>query len=144
MENEKRYNYTTPKTFLEQINLYGKLLSTKTKDLKGRIVRLVNGLEKLRTTAAQVDDLKVVLAKQEIELNEKNLAADQLIQVRILINMTEIAFLYMLNLFYLPIYSIYHQCFIYIYIYIYIYINKIKSVAYSSQGSHTGQLDFCN
>ena len=22
--------------------------------------------------------------------------------------------------------------------------NKIKSVAYSSQGSHTGQLDFCN
>ena len=23
-------------------------------------------------------------------------------------------------------------------------IKKIKSVAYSSQGSHTGQLDFCN
>ena len=31
-----------------------------------------------------------------------------------------------------------------IYIYIYIYIYIIKSVAYSSQGSHTGQLDFCN
>ena len=30
-------------------------------------------------------------------------------------------------------------------LYIYIYIlKKIKSVAYSSQGSHTGQLDFCN
>ena len=23
-------------------------------------------------------------------------------------------------------------------------LKKIKSVAYSSQGSHTGQLDFCN
>ncbi|PSN32950.1 Dynein beta chain [Blattella germanica] len=80
LENEKRYNYTTPKTFLEQINLYGKLLAEKTNDLKSRIIRLVNGLEKLKTTAAQVDDLKVILAEQEIELNEKNLAADQLIQ----------------------------------------------------------------
>ena len=33
---------------------------------------------------------------------------------------------------------------VYIYIYIYIYKLKIKSVAYSSQRSHTGQLDFCN
>ena len=34
---------------------------------------------------------------------------------------------------------------LYIYIYIYIYIKKIiKSVAYSSQGSHAGQLDFYN
>jgi dynein heavy chain len=44
-------------------------------------MRLVNGLEKLKTTAAQVDELKVVLAKQEIELNEKNIAADDLIRV---------------------------------------------------------------
>ena len=26
----------------------------------------------------------------------------------------------------------------------YKYLKKIKSVAYSSQGSHTGQLHFCN
>jgi dynein heavy chain len=44
-------------------------------------MRLVNGLEKLKTTAAQVDELKVVLAKQEIELHEKNIAADDLIRV---------------------------------------------------------------
>ena len=31
-----------------------------------------------------------------------------------------------------------------LYIYIYIYKLKIKSVTYSSQGSHTVQLDFCN
>lgn len=81
LENEKRYNYTTPKTFLEQINLYRKLFTEKTEDLKGRISRLVNGLEKLKTTAIQVDELKVVLAAQEIELHEKSIAADKLIQV---------------------------------------------------------------
>ena len=32
----------------------------------------------------------------------------------------------------------------YVYIYIYILDLKNKSMAYSSQGSHTGQLDFCN
>ena len=89
LENEKRYNYTTPKTFLEQINLYRKLLSEKTEDLKGRIARLENGLEKLKTTAIEVEQLKVVLADQEVELNLRNIAADKLIQVRI-------AFLYLL------------------------------------------------
>jgi dynein heavy chain len=49
--------------------------------MKGRISRLVNGLEKLKTTAKQVDELKVVLAAQEIELNEKSIATDKLIQV---------------------------------------------------------------
>jgi dynein heavy chain len=83
LENEKRCNYTTPKTFLEQINLYRKLLSEKTEDLQHRIARLENGLEKLKTTAVQVEELKVVLAEQEVELSMRNIAADKLIQVRI-------------------------------------------------------------
>jgi dynein heavy chain len=45
------------------------------------MLRLVNGLEKLKTSSAQVDELQVVLAQQEVELNEKNIAADKLIQV---------------------------------------------------------------
>jgi hypothetical protein len=56
--------------------------------LQGRIARLENGLEKLKTTAIQVEQLKVVLAEQEIELGVRNIAADKLIQVRI-------AFLYL-------------------------------------------------
>lgn len=78
---ERRYNYTTPKSFLEQISLYSKLLTEKTNDLQGRIQRLINGLEKLASTAEQVDGLKEILAVQEKELKEKNDAADQLIQV---------------------------------------------------------------
>lgn len=59
LQNERRYNYTTPKTFLEQIALYGKLLNEKTKDLKMTIVRLENGLEKLASCAGDVAVLKV-------------------------------------------------------------------------------------
>ncbi|KAI8120795.1 ciliary, Dynein beta chain [Lucilia cuprina] len=81
LQNERRYNYTTPKSYLEQISLYLKLLNDKHKDLQSKIIRLENGLEKLRSTAVQVADLKVKLAVQEIELKEKNDAADALIEI---------------------------------------------------------------
>jgi len=54
LTNERRYNYTTPKSFLEQIKLYQNLLEKQNVDLQGKIVRLENGLEKLRSTATQV------------------------------------------------------------------------------------------
>ncbi|KAI8438867.1 hypothetical protein MSG28_011209 [Choristoneura fumiferana] len=80
LANERRYNYTTPKSYLEQINLYAKLVYNKTDELRAKITRLENGLEKLRSTASQVDDLKAKLAIQEIELKQKNDAADRLIE----------------------------------------------------------------
>ncbi|CAH1253163.1 DNAH9, partial [Branchiostoma lanceolatum] len=81
LSNEGRYNYTTPKSFLEQIILYQNLLRKKGKELQGKMERLENGLQKLQSTAAQVDDLKAKLASQEVELKQKNEDADQLIQV---------------------------------------------------------------
>lgn len=51
---ERRYNYTTPKTFLEQIKLYQTLLSKKRSELTAKIERLENGLTKLQSTALQV------------------------------------------------------------------------------------------
>jgi len=50
----RRYNYTTPKSFLEQIKLYESLLGVKSKELQAKMDRLENGLTKLRSTAAQV------------------------------------------------------------------------------------------
>lgn len=38
-------------------------------------------MEKLRSTASQVDELKVKLAVQEVELQQKNEAADKLIEM---------------------------------------------------------------
>lgn len=81
LTNERRYNYTTPKSFLEQIKLYQNLLEKQNVDLQGKIVRLENGLEKLRSTATQVSDLKAKLAAQEVELAQKNEDANKLITV---------------------------------------------------------------
>ncbi|NWT20166.1 DYH9 protein, partial [Vireo altiloquus] len=81
LSNERRYNYTTPKSFLEQIKLYQNLLLKKDKELKAKMERLENGLEKLKSTSAQVDELKARLAAQEVELKQKNEDADKLIRV---------------------------------------------------------------
>ncbi|XP_078257485.1 dynein axonemal heavy chain 17-like [Rhinoraja longicauda] len=81
LATERRYNYTTPKTFLEQIKLYQNLLSSKRRDLIAKMDRLENGLAKLHSTASQVDDLKSKLAVQEVELQQKNDDADKLIKV---------------------------------------------------------------
>ncbi|KAK6632535.1 hypothetical protein RUM43_013303 [Polyplax serrata] len=81
LTNEKRYNYTTPKSFLEQISLYFKLLNEKSRENLDRIEKLENGLTKLVSTSQQVDGLKEILAVQEVVLAEKNAAADALITV---------------------------------------------------------------
>lgn len=54
LANERRYNYTTPKSFLEQIKLYHSLLGQKSKDLTTKMERLENGLQKLNSTSTQV------------------------------------------------------------------------------------------
>jgi len=81
LANDRRHNYTTPKSFLELINLYVKVLSSKHEELDSKMKRLENGLEKLRVTASQVAELKTQLAKQEVELNKKNEEADKLIEI---------------------------------------------------------------
>ncbi|CAG5911397.1 unnamed protein product [Menidia menidia] len=80
LANERRYNYTTPKSFLEQIKLYRSLLDQKSTELTTKMERLENGLQKLSSTSEQVDDLKAKLAVQEVELKQKNEDADKLIQ----------------------------------------------------------------
>uniref|UniRef100_A0A8C8VJF2 Dynein axonemal heavy chain 11 n=1 Tax=Pelusios castaneus TaxID=367368 RepID=A0A8C8VJF2_9SAUR len=78
-QNERRYNYTTPKSFLEQITLYKILLEKKYKEMSKRMEHLVNGIRKLKTTASQVEDLKFKLASQEAELQQRNQDAEALI-----------------------------------------------------------------
>jgi len=54
--NDRRYNYTTPKSFLEQITLYMKLLVSKTNDIKYGIQRFQTGIKQLISCAAQVSE----------------------------------------------------------------------------------------
>ncbi|XP_034877289.1 dynein heavy chain 11, axonemal [Mirounga leonina] len=78
-QNERRYNYTTPKSFLEQISLFKNLLKKKRKEVSEKKEHLVNGIQKLKTTASQVADLKARLASQEAELRLRNDDAEALI-----------------------------------------------------------------
>ena len=81
LANDKRYNYTTPKSFLELINLYVKILAEKNIEFKAKIERLGTGLNKLKSTGAMVEALKEQLAEQEEELGKKNEEADLLIKI---------------------------------------------------------------
>lgn len=80
LQAEKRYNYTTPKSFLEQISLYKRLLLTKRDEIQNNTRRLEKGLIKLLETSKKVDELKIILAIQEKEVKKKNEDADRLIQ----------------------------------------------------------------
>ncbi|PNJ55828.1 DNAH11 isoform 5 [Pongo abelii] len=78
-QNERRHNYTTPKSFLEQISLFKNLLKKKQNEVSEKKEHLVNGIQKLKTTASQVGDLKARLASQEGELQLRNHDAEALI-----------------------------------------------------------------
>ncbi|XP_058534261.1 dynein axonemal heavy chain 11 [Ochotona princeps] len=71
-QNEQRHNYTTPKSFLEQISLFKNLLKKKQEEVAQKKEHLVNGIHKLQSTASQVEDLKGRLASQEAELQLRN------------------------------------------------------------------------
>ncbi|KAF7658249.1 hypothetical protein LDENG_00015570 [Lucifuga dentata] len=77
--NEKRYNYTTPKSFLQQITMYRNLLEKSRAELQHKLNRLDSGLQKIQTTATQVEHLKAKLASQEAELIFKNQNIEALI-----------------------------------------------------------------
>ncbi|PHJ15603.1 dynein heavy chain family protein, partial [Cystoisospora suis] len=54
LENERRYAYITPKTFIESIKLYGSMLQEKIEALKSKSDRLSSGLQKLIDTKEKV------------------------------------------------------------------------------------------
>jgi len=69
-EKEKRYNYTTPKSFLELIYLYKNMLHSNREKLEGNISRLGTGLDKLEATAKDVAVLveQVKIKSAEVEI----------------------------------------------------------------------------
>ena len=77
--NERRYCYTTPKSFLELISLYKKLLERERGSLRVQRERLESGVEKIRQASEQVADLQTNLRQETIIVEEKKATADKLI-----------------------------------------------------------------
>lgn len=65
LEAEGRYNYTTPKSFLELIEFYKDLLRKHQGELGRNIGRLANGLKTLRKTN---DDVQVQHVSQQLNV----------------------------------------------------------------------------
>ena len=63
LEQERRYAYTTPKSFLELIKLFTNMLAKKRDDLLGNIERYETGLIKLRET-----EENVVIIEEEVKI----------------------------------------------------------------------------
>jgi dynein heavy chain, axonemal len=80
LQTERRYNYTTPKSFLELIYLYKNMLASKRAVLFKQIDRLESGLTKLQKTAADVNILEEELKIKAVEVAKAKEAADELME----------------------------------------------------------------
>jgi len=72
-ERERRFNYTTPTSFLELITFYKKLLGEKQGAIVESIARLERGLSTMRETTEKVDILKekLVLTMENVKVEEE-------------------------------------------------------------------------
>jgi len=77
---QRRYNYVTPKSFLELIGFYKYIFQEKRTEVQRQIDRLDVGLSTLRKTAADVDELQINLKRTMLHVEEKKLATDVLIE----------------------------------------------------------------
>lgn len=63
---ERRYNYTTPKSYLELIEFYKKLLGIKRTKVNNSIQRLETGLLTLKDTKERVEGLQQELTVKQV------------------------------------------------------------------------------
>jgi dynein heavy chain len=79
-QTEKRYNYTTPKSFLELIEFYKNLLMSRRADMFAGIKRLETGLDTLMRTNKDVAVLQEFLKEKKKEVEAKKAATDELLE----------------------------------------------------------------
>jgi len=79
LQLERRYNYTTPKSFLELIDFYKKLLEKKRNYILHQISRLENGLQTLAQTQTQVKGLQEDLREKMIQVEAESKKTEELI-----------------------------------------------------------------
>ena len=78
---ERRFNYTTPKSFLELIEFYKSLLAEKKGAIEKNIEKLKNGLATLLDVSTKVKELegqlKIVMVDVEIKTKETNILIEE-------------------------------------------------------------------
>ncbi|KAK8843995.1 hypothetical protein IAR55_006788 [Kwoniella newhampshirensis] len=75
-KRQGKYNHITPRHFLDFINHYVRLLNEKKEELEDQQRHLNVGLDKLRDTVSQVEELRHSLAAKSLQLEAKNSEAN--------------------------------------------------------------------
>jgi dynein heavy chain, axonemal len=93
LEADRRYCYTTPKSYLELLKLYVSMLAKKREESTLAVERLSSGLDKLRSTAEIVgrleEDLKVRLDAAEIEKEKAEGMAETVAKEKAIVEVEE-------------------------------------------------------
>jgi dynein heavy chain len=76
-EQERRYIYTTPKSFLELIKLFKGMLGKKKDTLVNAKEKYEGGVSKLNETSALVADIEAELKISSVEVEKIKKAADE-------------------------------------------------------------------
>ncbi|CAG8454634.1 4044_t:CDS:10, partial [Ambispora gerdemannii] len=82
-KRQGRYNYVTPRHYLDFINHYVRLFNEKREDLEEQQRHLNIGLEKLRDTVIKVEELRKSLAIKNKELEAKNAEAEAKLKIMV-------------------------------------------------------------
>jgi len=77
---DRRYNYTTPKSFLELLSFYTKMLVEKKAKVEQDLTRLGTGLDVMEEVANNVSQLQKELDEVLIQVAEKKDATEKLIE----------------------------------------------------------------
>ncbi|KAG8732199.1 hypothetical protein FRC10_001162 [Ceratobasidium sp. 414] len=75
-----RYNHVTPRHYLDLLNRYVRLYNEKRDELEEQQWHLHVGLDKLRDTVTQVEDIRKSLAIKSAQLETKNSEANEKLQ----------------------------------------------------------------
>jgi len=81
LEELRRYNYVTPKNYLDFINNYRRSLDANRREIDEMAARLNGGLEKLIQAATDVTQMKIELSQAKIVVEAATLEVKRLLEV---------------------------------------------------------------
>ena len=76
----RRYNYTTPKNYLDYINTYLTILEKKDKENKNQQDRLLVGIDKIKEAEVQLKKLNEDLAVQKVKVTKRTEEVESLLK----------------------------------------------------------------
>lgn len=81
LQMERRFNYTTPTSYLELISFYKILLDKKRDKISDQINRLEIGLQTMKSTTEQVEGLQKLLEIKMVDVEKEKEKTNELIEI---------------------------------------------------------------